>query len=103
MRGAIPPLLQYVFMAWCSVNAQGQLYLLPQQGLALTEKNEFLCRLGAEDDVWKRIRIPCYKCMPVRMSTPIRLYYTLLLLLQTQYIKEKTENTISLVQDWREE
>jgi hypothetical protein len=33
MHGAVPPLLQYVFMAWCSVKAQGQLclihYLLP--------------------------------------------------------------------------
>jgi hypothetical protein len=29
MRGDIPPLPQYVFMAWCSVKAQGQLYLLP--------------------------------------------------------------------------
>jgi hypothetical protein len=31
MRGAIPPLPQYAFMAWCSVKnkAQGQLYLLP--------------------------------------------------------------------------
>jgi hypothetical protein len=27
MRGATPPLLQYAFMAWCSVKAQGQLYL----------------------------------------------------------------------------
>jgi hypothetical protein len=27
MSGAIPPLLQYVFMAWCLVKAQGQLYL----------------------------------------------------------------------------
>jgi hypothetical protein len=26
MREAIPPLLQYAFMAWCSVKAQGQLY-----------------------------------------------------------------------------
>jgi hypothetical protein len=25
--GAIPPLPQYAFMAWCSVKAQGQLYL----------------------------------------------------------------------------
>jgi len=31
MSGAIPSLPQYVFMAWCSVKAQGQLYLtLPQ-------------------------------------------------------------------------
>jgi hypothetical protein len=29
MSGAIPPFPQYVFMAWCSVKAQGQLYLLP--------------------------------------------------------------------------
>jgi hypothetical protein len=26
MRGAIPPLPQYVFMAWCSVKTQGQIY-----------------------------------------------------------------------------
>jgi hypothetical protein len=29
MRGAIPPLPQYAFMAWCSAKAQGQLYFLP--------------------------------------------------------------------------
>jgi len=27
MSGAIPPFLQYTFMAWCSVKAQGQLHL----------------------------------------------------------------------------
>jgi hypothetical protein len=27
MRGAIPSLPQYAFMAWCSVKAQGQLYI----------------------------------------------------------------------------
>jgi len=27
MRGAIPPLLQYAFMGWCSAKAQGQFYL----------------------------------------------------------------------------
>jgi hypothetical protein len=27
MRGAIPSLPQYAFMAWCSVKAQGQLFL----------------------------------------------------------------------------
>jgi hypothetical protein len=30
MRGAIPPLRQYAFMGWCSVKAQGQLYLYLQ-------------------------------------------------------------------------
>jgi hypothetical protein len=29
MSGAILPLPQYAFMVWCSVKAQGQLYLLP--------------------------------------------------------------------------
>jgi hypothetical protein len=29
MSGAIPPLPQYAFMAWCLAKAQGQLYLLP--------------------------------------------------------------------------
>jgi len=29
MRGAIHPLPQYAFMGWCSVKAQGQLYVLP--------------------------------------------------------------------------
>jgi hypothetical protein len=27
MSGAIPPLSQYALMAWCSVKAQGKLYL----------------------------------------------------------------------------
>jgi hypothetical protein len=27
MSGAIPPFPQYAFMAWCSVKAQGQLYM----------------------------------------------------------------------------
>jgi hypothetical protein len=27
MSGTIPPLPQYAFMAWCSVKAQGQIYL----------------------------------------------------------------------------
>jgi len=27
MRGAMPPLPKYAFMAWCSVKAEGQLYL----------------------------------------------------------------------------
>jgi hypothetical protein len=39
MRGAIPPLPQYVFMAWCSVEAQGQL-LLSQHFLANGESHE---------------------------------------------------------------
>jgi hypothetical protein len=30
MSGAMPPLPQYAFMAWCLVEAQGQLYLYLQ-------------------------------------------------------------------------
>jgi hypothetical protein len=29
MSGALPPLSQYAFMAWCSVKAQGQFLSLP--------------------------------------------------------------------------
>jgi hypothetical protein len=48
MSGAIPPLPQYAFMAWCSVKAQGQLYLylLPDcifQQMSLTERKKNKC------------------------------------------------------------
>jgi hypothetical protein len=33
MSGAIHPLPQYAFMAWCLVKAQGQLYLFYDDGL----------------------------------------------------------------------
>jgi len=36
MRGAAPPLPPYAFMAWCSVKAQGQLYLYLYGTVALT-------------------------------------------------------------------
>jgi hypothetical protein len=38
MRGAIPPLPQYAFMEWCSVKAQGQLYLYLLPSCVLTLK-----------------------------------------------------------------
>jgi hypothetical protein len=58
MREAIPPLPQYAFMAWCSVKAQGQLYLLPLTVfLPQNQANyghilQWLCkiRLGAKKD-----------------------------------------------------
>jgi hypothetical protein len=34
-NGAIPPFPQHAFMAWCSVKAQGQLYLYPYEGKTL--------------------------------------------------------------------
>jgi hypothetical protein len=33
MRGGIPPLPQYAFMAWCSVKAEGQLYFYHTLGI----------------------------------------------------------------------
>jgi len=39
MSGAIPPLPQYVFMAWCSVKAQGQLYLYRLPYKPMTSEN----------------------------------------------------------------
>jgi hypothetical protein len=44
MSGAIPPLLQYAFIAWCSVKAQGQ--LLP---LHLDDNFELVLK-GKDDD-----------------------------------------------------
>jgi hypothetical protein len=35
MRGAIPPLPQYAFMAWCSVNAEGQLLSFTFMGFSI--------------------------------------------------------------------
>jgi hypothetical protein len=46
MSGAIPQLPQYAFMAWCSVETQGQLYLLPT-----AQKNEWAPKL-----IWKWCR-----------------------------------------------
>jgi hypothetical protein len=46
MRGAIPPFPQYVFMAWCSVKAQGQLTLYIKILSTSSPRNvsEFHCR-----------------------------------------------------------
>jgi hypothetical protein len=44
MSGAIPPLLQYAFMAWCLVKAQGQIYLF--LNLILDNKVEIKVPLG---------------------------------------------------------
>jgi hypothetical protein len=37
MRGDIPPLPQYAFMAWYSVKAQGQLYLYLLQNQTIVQ------------------------------------------------------------------
>jgi hypothetical protein len=42
MHGAIPPLPEYAFMAWCSVKGQGQFYLftLPKILQMLRERSQ---------------------------------------------------------------
>jgi hypothetical protein len=53
MRGAIPPLPQYVLMARCSVKTQGQLYFYP---LPINEKNcTLLIRSSREDQVGTKL------------------------------------------------
>jgi hypothetical protein len=41
MSGAIPPLPQYAFMAWCSVKAQGQLYFYLFNSAVLLREHVF--------------------------------------------------------------
>jgi ribosomal 50S subunit-associated protein YjgA (DUF615 family) len=50
MSGAIHPLPQYAFMAWCLVKAQGQLYLY------LFTNEEVLCRIGTEQQLIRTIK-----------------------------------------------
>jgi hypothetical protein len=48
MSGAIHPLPQYAFMAWCLVKAQGQLYLLPRYHTKFL-MGDFNANVGRED------------------------------------------------------
>jgi hypothetical protein len=59
MRGAIPPLPQYAFMAWCSVKAQGQLKILLGEGLMFCETRFFLggAKVGGADSSILVVRV----------------------------------------------
>jgi hypothetical protein len=48
MSGPMPPLPQYAFMAWCSVETQGQLYIYRYRFIIcnLNQRTRFLCMLG---------------------------------------------------------
>jgi hypothetical protein len=49
MSGAIPPFLQYAFMAWCSVKAQGQLYfLLALIDVSIQHRRKTIAQLHAQ-------------------------------------------------------
>jgi hypothetical protein len=56
MSGAIPPLPQYAFMAWCLVKAKGQLYLLlyltlkQPQSLRTTDQVLHTCNMHYQSD-----------------------------------------------------
>jgi hypothetical protein len=57
MSGAIPPLPQYAFMAWCSVKAQGQLYLSLSLSLS-THDVQYLRKRAAGAEVgWKYFEV----------------------------------------------
>jgi hypothetical protein len=62
MCGAIPLLSHYAFMAWCSVEAQGQLYLFTfYKNLSMDMVKN--CKHGDGmniDDVFKRIKYRKY-------------------------------------------
>jgi len=52
LLGAIPPLPQYAFMAWCSVKAQGQLYLLaPITRVIILNRLAWVARVARLEDI----------------------------------------------------
>jgi hypothetical protein len=57
MSGAVPLLPQYAFMVWCSVKAQGQLYLYRREiGCEGRVKAKFVSvsnRIPCHEDVWE--------------------------------------------------
>jgi len=59
MGVAISPLPQYVFMAWCLVKAQGQLYLLPLQ-LNLAAESCTICSSRSRRPVRKLLDTRSY-------------------------------------------
>jgi hypothetical protein len=49
MSGAIPPLPQYAFMAWCSVKIQGQLYLYLIKEIGILNIKMSIKEIGPKD------------------------------------------------------
>jgi hypothetical protein len=55
---------QYAFMAWCSVNTQGQLYLLPLHGKSgrfietqTMQINSYVTKLGTIQNKWTDVSV----------------------------------------------
>jgi hypothetical protein len=62
MCGAIPPFAQYAFMAWCSVKAQGQLYLYLDISLNIYHITKFFWTKGADLNVVCILRHESFVC-----------------------------------------
>jgi hypothetical protein len=69
MRGAIPPLPQYVFMAWCSVKeAQGQLYFYLTGIITVIFWNS---SMGSESKELFNIRYGCTTSQTAEITTAV--------------------------------
>jgi hypothetical protein len=85
MSGAIPPLPQYAFMVWCSVKAQGQLYLYFTQVYGEHGEDDYmLCRLEVECiimDICESTEVVhCHAILPGYVITNFWLILTVVLL-----------------------
>jgi len=73
MCGAIPPLLQYALMVWCSVKAQGQLYLLPyHQGaitLAIQNRGPSKVKKDKQHKIAVKVKLPLRLTKPHALKT----------------------------------
>jgi hypothetical protein len=67
MRGAIPPLLQYAFVVWCSFKAQGQPYLFTQGRSTVILRNNKVNLCSA--------RNPFFLSLPPSLSRVIWLWH----------------------------
>jgi len=72
MCRAISPIPPYVFMVWCSVKAQGQLYLLPfylckDLSSFMSESNETVIVL--HENIWNTFKNPGDKLIPTAHFT----------------------------------
>jgi hypothetical protein len=75
MCGAIPPLPQYALMAWCSVKAQGQLYLLPSNILESSHSHECNTKFGLSKGKG-RILVICETYFKIQHRERVVVIYT---------------------------
>jgi hypothetical protein len=73
MRGTIPPLPQYVFMAWCSVKAQGHLYPYLLTLHFIVGMKGWLCTVKYKGLWWKGERQIWWCKIPTHVSVNRRI------------------------------